>query len=148
MNVRQQFEHTMFDHRYRTPFISDILRLLSDIIFAMLPYFGKWKQMIYHLNLSYWCFRILPSVPFSVVRCVKKTVSRRIFVPKLIFWQFWVLLGPNYQKMMGVQIFRPLLHFLGAPNLESCYFSGNFQKSGNCEKKGIIYIVNPTVPSF
>ena len=29
---------------------------------TILPYFGKRKQVTYHLNLSYWCLHILPSV--------------------------------------------------------------------------------------
>ena len=31
---------------------------------GLLPYFGKRKQVSYHLNPSYWCFCILPSVLF------------------------------------------------------------------------------------
>ena len=31
---------------------------------AILPYFGKRKQVTYHLNQSYWCFHILPSAFF------------------------------------------------------------------------------------
>ena len=38
-------------------FVTSTLRILIDRI---LPYFGKRKQVTYHLNLSYRCFRILP----------------------------------------------------------------------------------------
>ena len=31
---------------------------------AILPFFGKRKQVTYHVNLSYWCFHISPSVLF------------------------------------------------------------------------------------
>ena len=33
-------------------------------IFGTLPYFGKRKQVTYHLNLSYWYFHIVPNVLF------------------------------------------------------------------------------------
>ena len=34
---------------------------MHDTCACVLPYFDKRKQVTYHLNLSYWCFHILPS---------------------------------------------------------------------------------------
>ena len=41
---------------------------------SVLPYFGKRKQVTYYLNLSYWCFRILPSVLFFHAKSYALTI--------------------------------------------------------------------------
>ena len=48
----------------------------------MLLYFGKRKQT-YHLNLSYWCFRILPCVLFFQAKLYASTIQHSTFI--LIF---------------------------------------------------------------
>ena len=40
------------------------LGLSVNAVIATLPYSGIRKQVTYHLNLSYWCFRIIPSMLF------------------------------------------------------------------------------------
>ena len=41
---------------------------------GMVLYFGKRKQVTYHLNLSYWCFHILPSVLFFQAKFYASTL--------------------------------------------------------------------------
>ena len=43
----------------------------------LLPYFGKRKQVTYHINLSYWCFYILPSVLFRPGQVLCIIISTR-----------------------------------------------------------------------
>ena len=43
-------------------------------VLCILPYFGKRKQVTYHLNLSYWCFHILHSVLFFQAKFYASTL--------------------------------------------------------------------------
>ena len=55
---------------------------------TLLPFFGKRKQVTYHLNLNYWCFCILPSVLFFQANfmhqhssCLDKCWVRHLDIP-------------------------------------------------------------------
>ena len=58
-----------------------------------LPYFGKRKQVTYHLNLSYWCFCIVPSVFFFQAKFYDSTlILLRDMLGKtlwLFHWHQW-----------------------------------------------------------
>ena len=58
-----------------------------------LPYFGKRKQVTYNLNLSYWCFRIVPSVFFFQAKFYASTlILLRDMLGKtlwLFHWHQW-----------------------------------------------------------
>ena len=45
-----------------------------NLIRTMLPYFGKRKQVTYHLNLSYWCSQVWSIVPFSQAKSYAETL--------------------------------------------------------------------------
>ena len=47
---------------------SRLNHVFLECAICILPYFGKRKQVTYHLNLNYWCFHIVPSVLFFQVK--------------------------------------------------------------------------------
>ena len=56
-----------------------IQMMFQTVYLTILAYFGKRKQVTYHLNLSYWYFGILPSVLFFPCRilCINSYPARR-----------------------------------------------------------------------